>query len=100
VEAMLGRFRPPDDPVQLEALVLAVAGDADPTATWFAQNARAFRNAVAHGYWDRDPEPLAVMQTLLRPLVRAFLLAWLAEDNRERRPERAFIDSVAAAVER
>jgi hypothetical protein len=92
---MLGRFRQRDDPVQLEDLVSAVAGD-DPAAAWFAGHGRSFRNAVAHGRWDHDPEPLARLQTLLRPVVRAFLRAWL-EDDRERRPGRLLIDSIAAA---
>jgi hypothetical protein len=96
MEAMLGRFRPRDDPVQLEDLVSVVAGD-DAAAAWFVEHGRTFRNAVAHGRWDHDPEPLATMETLLRPLVRAFLQAWLAEDDHERRPGRVLIERVAAA---
>lgn len=100
VEAMLGRFRPPDDPVQLEELVLAVAGRADTAAAWFAQHGRTFRNAIAHGYWEPDPEPLAALQGLARPLVRAYLKAWLDCADRDRSPGKVFVDSVAAAATR
>jgi hypothetical protein len=107
VEAMLGRFRRPDDPVQLEDLVRAVGGEAEPAAAdWFASkppgergsHARRLRNSIAHGYWDGDPEPLASIQSLLRPIVRGFVTAWLETDDRTRRPGTVFIDRVSAGV--
>jgi hypothetical protein len=97
LEAMLGRFRPSADKVQLEELVRVSAGG-DPAAAWFQQHGRKFRNAVAHGYWDRDPAPLVAMQALLRPLVRAYLQTWLAADDHQRRPGRVFQDVAAAAA--
>ena len=95
LEAMLGRFRPRNDPVKLEKLVHASAAG-DPAAAWFEKHGREFRNAVAHGYWDRDPAPLMAMQTLLRPIVRAYLQAWLAADDHQRRPGRVFQDASGA----
>jgi hypothetical protein len=99
VEAMLGRFRPPGEQVQLEDLVRAVAGeDAATAAEWFAEHGRDFRNAVAHGHWDRGPEPLVRMQELLRPLIRSYLRTWLDVGDPARRPGRAFTKSVTAAA--
>jgi hypothetical protein len=66
LEAMLGRFRPHDDPVQLEELVRASAGG-DPAAAWFAEHGRTFRNAVAHG----EDEPASrTQQPILLALQR------------------------------
>jgi hypothetical protein len=96
LEAMLGRFRPRDDPVQLEQLVRVGAGD-DSAAAWFEEHGRGFRNAVAHGYWDRDSAPLVAMQALLRPLVRAYLQTWLAADDHQQRPGRVFQELAGAS---
>jgi hypothetical protein len=96
LEAILGRFRAPDDPVQLEDLVHRIAGDDDPAAVWFADNGRALRNAIVHGYWDRDEEPLDRLQALLGPLLVAFLEAWLDRDAQDRRPAQVLLDTLAA----
>jgi hypothetical protein len=99
VEAMLGRFRPHEDPMQLEDLVRQVAGAQDPHAEWFAEHARALRNAVAHGYWDGDREPLASLQALLAPLVSGFVRTWVLDaGGDDRRPGRVFIDAASAAL--
>lgn len=95
LEAMLGRFRAPEDPVQLEGLVRRIAGRDDPAVAWFAENGRALRNAIAHGYWDRDEEPLERLQALLGPVLVAFLEAWVEGDDRDGRPARVFLDSMA-----
>jgi hypothetical protein len=96
LESMLGRFRAPDDPAQLEDLVRRIAGDDDPAAAWFAEEGRALRNAIAHGYWDRDEDPLNRLQALLGPVLVAFLEAWVDGEDRDRRPAHVLIDSVAA----
>ena len=49
IEALLGRFRAPGDPLPLEALVARLLGEQDAHAQWFARDGRALRNAVAHG---------------------------------------------------
>ena len=89
LESMLGRFRAPDDPVQLEDLVRRIAGDDNAAAARFAENGRTLRNAIAHGYWDRDEEPLDHLQALLAPVLVAFLEAWVDGEDRDRRPARA-----------
>jgi hypothetical protein len=96
LESMLGRFRAPDDPVQLEDLVCRIVGDDDPAAAWFAENGRALRNAIAHGHWDRDEEPLDRVQALVGSVLVAFLEAWVDGEDRDRRPAHVLIDSLAA----
>ncbi len=96
LESMLGRFRAPEDPVQLEGLVRRIVGDDDPATAWFAETGRALRNAIAHGYWDHDEEPLDRLQALLGPLLVALLKAWVDGDDRDRRPAHVLLDSLAA----
>jgi hypothetical protein len=96
LESMVGRFRAPDDPVQLEGVVRRIVGDDDPAAAWFAENGRALRNAIAHGYWNRDEEPLDRLQALLGPVLVAFLEAWVDGEDRDRRPAHVLLESVAA----
>jgi hypothetical protein len=125
LEAMLGRFRRRDDPIQLEDLVAAVAGPDSPAATWFRTDGRAFRNAIAHGRWSREEEPLdaqarqidqllrAVDPTfvdpwlqplehlgaIVRAAVPALVEAWLAHSEREgRRPGRVLVDRLSARL--
>lgn len=98
LEAMLGRFRPRDDPVKLEQLVRAVAGD-HVGVDWFVEKGRDFRNSVAHGYWDGSPEPLEQLLEVLRALVPAYVRAWVECDERdERRPTRVLVEQATASV--
>jgi hypothetical protein len=63
LEAMLGRFRPPKDRVQLEELVTALLGESADVG-WFRASGRAFRNRVAHGGFTTDD--VATLETLSR----------------------------------
>jgi hypothetical protein len=103
LEAMLGRFRKREDPVQLETLVgLYAQEQAQAAADWFRVEGRKFRNAVAHGYWEPAPgaeqEPLEHLLDLLTALVPPFVRAWMEQpDHGRRTPESVF--TAAARVE-
>jgi hypothetical protein len=99
LEGILGRFRPAKDKVQLEDLVEAVAiGSAE--VSWFAEQGREFRNAVAHGRWDteiHDPQLVSltgVCSMVLRSLLEFCLIA--EEDATS--PTRAFVRIMEAQV--
>lgn len=98
LEATLGRFRKPDDPVQLEDLVLAITGMTDPYAHWFAENGRSFRNSVAHGTRHGDAEAAPALLNLLRLLTRALVTTWLEEGGGERRPRDVLVEHASAKL--
>lgn len=86
VETMLGRFRPPNDPVQLEALVEALVGtDAD--VAWFAAKGRKFRNRVAHGDFTPDAAPAALesLSRVVSRIVLELIKTWNGADAAARR---------------
>ncbi|WP_374457635.1 hypothetical protein [Nocardioides sp.] len=66
LEALLGRFRPAKDKVQLEELVGALDHVDPAAARWFAESGREMRNASAHGAWqgDGDSEELAHLRAI------------------------------------
>lgn len=83
VEAMLGRFRKPQE---LERLVVSmVQGGSPEAAAWFQERGRNFRNTIAHGKWpdsQQDPQPMSQLIDVLRGLIPAFVQAWLAQPDR------------------
>jgi len=100
LEAMLGRFRPAGDPIQLEHLVKHIAGDTAQTQ-WFAQRGRKLRNAITHGdVRKRDlEETLDPMSRLVAAVIPHFVRAWIALPDREGvRPGRAFIERVSRGL--
>jgi hypothetical protein len=111
VESLLGRFRAKDERPQLEELVAALDGVDPGAAGWFATEGRAFRNAVAHGRWSREPldepgadgeqPPLGHLLAIGRAAVRECLGAWVARPagaREDARPSRLLIDAVAGRV--
>lgn len=104
LEAMLGKFRGKDDPIQLEELVKAMAGERLPEATaWFTAEGRGFRNHVAHGFWNPKEEqvnqPLAYMSALLGVLLPQFISAWLSHgDHNQQKPGHVFTELASQRV--
>ncbi len=99
LEAMLGRFRSPKEPVQLEDLVAKLTGADSPAAMWFIREGRRFRNRVAHGAWipnQEGSEPLEHLTEVLRATVPIFVRIWGSlNDRTNKTPSRALIDQVA-----
>jgi hypothetical protein len=106
LEAMLGRFRKREDPVQLEALVGVFAQVQAPAAAeWFRLEGRKFRNSVAHGFWEPLPGveqvPLEHLLDLLTALVPPFVRSWLEQPEHGRRtPESIFTAAARAELDR
>jgi len=88
-EALLGRFRPRDERVQLEDLAEALLGPGEDVA-WFRAEGRKFRNRVAHGEVNsKDPiDPLERMSRLASRIVLWFITTWnqAVEEERRKRP--------------
>jgi hypothetical protein len=104
LEGMLGRFRPPKDRVQLEHLVVALAGKDALPAKWFAKHGRRFRNSVAHGHWRPEGDggqPVEHLLELVRLIIPAFVRTWLDQKDRKGdRPGRVLIQSVESTFGR
>ena len=101
LEGILGRFRPKQEQIQLEDLV-AAGGVASPEATWFADQGRDFRNAVAHGRWDpetHDPQ-LETLTSICAMLFESLLEFTVESDDDQPRPTEAFLRSVEAQIGR
>ena len=97
VEGLLGRFRPPQEKVQLEDLVGALA-ERD-SADWFAQNGRNLRNDVAHGRYERiNPPELAALRAVTGSTLNAYLAFWTDHDRREDHSGSTFIEHVQAGL--
>ena len=78
LESLLGRFRDPGEPVQLEDLVGALPGLDPAAAQWFGQSGRAIRNATAHGAWspEADAPELAQLQVVCGAALQELLVVW------------------------
>jgi hypothetical protein len=94
IEAMLGRFRGRNDPIQLEQLVANLIGDKSEAAIWFIEQGRQFRNNVAHGHWDfrEGLIPLDHLVEILQSIIPVFINSWINLDNRtDQRPSDVLI---------
>jgi hypothetical protein len=102
IEAMLGRFRPKDDPIQLEHLVANLIGTRSEAVIWFNENGRQFRNSVVHGHWDLNREgrlPQAYLIEILQAIVPAFVSSWVNYDNRTgKKPSNVLIEATSKAA--
>ncbi|HMI51830.1 MAG TPA: hypothetical protein VK525_09975 [Candidatus Saccharimonadales bacterium] len=85
LEALMGRFRPRNEPVQVEDLVEALLG-LTPDVRWFRKAGKIFRNQVAHSRLDtsRVNKALDALSRLVCGLVLALLETWNAVDERDR----------------
>ena len=94
LEAMLGRFRPRKDPVQLEDLVSALTGETEPTR-WFCEHGRQCRNEIAHNGLGSDgsADALESLSFLVARIVLALVEQWTTADDsrRARRPSELLI---------
>jgi hypothetical protein len=103
VEGVLGRFRPPDDPVPLEALVTKVASTAsDPSAAsasaWFTTQAREWRNALAHGRLQEvDDEAIGSLVAIARAALPRAIALWLDGGDPKRRPAKLLMKELSTA---
>jgi len=101
LEAMLGRFRPRKDRVQLEMLVAAICGNESEAAQWFTAKGRDFRKTVAHGTWSPASGigPIGNLLAILRDTVPMFLDTWISLENRTAyRPGRIMIEAAESLV--
>jgi len=102
VEGLLGRFRPPDDPVPLEALVAKVASLAgDPSAAaasaWFSTHARAWRNALAHGRLQEiDDAAIGSLVAIARAALPRAIALWLDGGDPKRRPAKLLMKELGS----
>ena len=101
-EAMLGRFRRKDDPIQLEQLVANLIGEKSEAAIWFNEHGRQFRHSVAHGHWDLNREgliPRDHLVEILQAIIPAFISSWVDLDNRAgQRPSNVLIGRISKAA--
>src|SRR5262249_23817039 len=98
VEGLLGRFRPPDDPVSLETLVSpGTAGDpaAAAASAWFGAEARAWRNALAHGRLQEiDEAALGHVLAIARAALPRAIALWLDSGDPKRRPAKLLMNDL------
>jgi hypothetical protein len=103
VEGLLGRFRPPDDPVPLEALVAKVASMAGDSSTasasaWFSAEARAWRNALAHGRLQEiDDAAIGSLMAIARAALPQAISHWLDGGDPKRRPAKMLMRELSSA---
>jgi hypothetical protein len=85
LEALMGRFRPRNEPVQLEDLVEALL-DLTLDVRWFRKAGKIFRNQVAHSRLDvsRVNKALDSLSRLVCGLVLALLETWNAANKKDR----------------
>jgi hypothetical protein len=88
LESVLGRFRAPTDPVQLEELVHALPRLDPAAAAWFGRSGRSTRNATAHGSWTpaEDAPELAFLQSVCGAALHELLVVWTTRDVRPKNP--------------
>jgi hypothetical protein len=81
----MGRFRPRNEPVQLEDLVEALL-DLTLDVRWFRKAGKIFRNQVAHSRLDvsRVNKALDSLSRLVCGLVLALLETWNAANKKDR----------------
>lgn len=100
MESMIGRFRPPDDALQLDAIVAALLPQGEDTE-WLRLDGRRTRNAFAHGD-ELSAEEVEVvansMTRLVSGLLAAMIETWNAasEESRSRRPSALLIARAAS----
>jgi hypothetical protein len=96
VEGLLGRFRAPDNPASVEAMVARLLGH-DAAAQWFTTQARSLRNALAHGraVMSIPPGRWRMLCVGRAALPRAIAL-WLDQPDSRARPARLLMRSLAA----
>jgi hypothetical protein len=95
LESMLGRFRPKREPVQLEDLVIAVAGHDTSAATWFTANGRRFRNGLAHGHSRPErADDLTHVLAILRATIPVYIRTWLDAGRPVRSPGAILVASL------
>lgn len=99
VEGLLGRFRAPGDAVSLELLIARVLGSAAPPAAWFETEARAWRNALAHGRLQRidDEAPLRHLLAIGRAALPRAIALWLDHGDPNARPAKLLIRELSQA---
>jgi len=103
VEGLLGRFRPPGDPQPLEALVARVAAGSNDLpavagSAWFSTEARAWRNALAHGRLrEIDEAPISHLLAIARAAIPRAITLWLDGGDPKRRPAKLLIRELAGA---
>ena len=98
LEALLGRFRAPDDPVPLELLVSVVVGAADPAVVWFTQEGRTWRNALAHGRLRQieDEAPIQHLLVIARAALPRAIALWLDKGDPKARPAKLLIRTLSS----
>ena len=96
LEAMLGRFRKFDDPIQLEDLVHELVKENKLSAQWFSQHGRKFRNELAHGNWQASEEGLHERNHLIaiiQEIIPQFISFWISQAQQsDKRPGAMFIN--------
>jgi len=103
VEGLLGRFRPPDDPMPLEALVakvttLATDSSAASAAAWFSTQARGWRNALAHGRLQEiDDAAMDNLLAIARAALPRAIALWLDGGDPKRRPAKLLMRELSGA---
>lgn len=99
LEGTLGRFRPKDEPTQLEDLVYA-AEVLDEDAEWFVSSGRAYRNSVAHGVWDpaRFDGYLELLVSLCGQVLISLLEFLVDTDPTIDHPTGSFLEELEARI--
>jgi hypothetical protein len=71
-----------------------------PAAIWFQTEARAWRNALAHGRLQRvdDDAPVDHLTAVARAALPRALMLWLADGDPKKRPARLLIQDLSNGV--
>jgi hypothetical protein len=100
LESLLGRFRAPGEPVQLEDLVGALPRLDPAAAAWSDQSGRTVRNATAHGSWSpaADAPELAFLRSVCGAALHELLVIWTTERAGSRNPGKLLAGHLTGAL--